>query len=106
MNEHGTTRLVNNSHSSLAKSRTLIRVDSIFTKMNDLNNRQTNVIKNLEIISSNIKRPLVNQVTKEMNVSTYANLDLHRNFNTFPLVHAHSLKNPKKVTIGHLNIIP
>ena len=41
-----------------------------------------------------------------MNVSTNANLDLHRNFNNFPLVHAHSLKNPKKVIIGHLNIIP
>ena len=63
--------------------------------MNDLNSRQLNVNKNLEPVSSKIStdRPLVNQVTKESNLSSNAkNLDLNRNFNTFPLIQAHRLK--------------
>ena len=71
--------------------------------MNDLNSHQINVIKNLEPVSSKIStdRPLVNQITKESNLSRNAkNLDLNRTFNTFPLVQAHRLKHPK---IGHLN---
>ena len=75
--------------------------------MNDLNSHQINVIKNLEPASSKIStdRPLVNQITKESNLSSNAkNLDLNRTFNTFPLVQAHRLKNPKNVIIGHLNI--
>ena len=32
------------------------------------------------------------------------NLNLTENFNTFPLVQAHSLKNPKNVIIGYLNV--
>ena len=75
--------------------------------MNDLNSHQINVIKNLEPVSSKIStdRPLVNQVTKESNlISNAKNLDLNRNFNAFPLVQAHRLKNPKNVIIGHLNV--
>ena len=50
-------------------------------------------------------RPLVNQITKESNLSSNAkNLDLNRNFHSFPLVQAHRLKNPKNVIIGHLNV--
>ena len=74
--------------------------------MNDLNNHQLNVNKNLEPVSSNISthRPLVNQVTKERNLSSNAKtLDLNRNFNTFPLIQAHRLKNPKNLIIGYSN---
>ena len=63
--------------------------------MNDLNSHQINVIKNLEPVSSKIStdKPLVNQITKESNLSSNAkNLDLNRNFNTVPLVQAHRLK--------------
>ena len=72
-----------------------------------LYSHQINVIKNLEPVSSKIStdRPLVNQIIKESNLSSNAkNLDLRRNFNTFPLVKVHRLKNPKNVTIGHLNV--
>ena len=75
--------------------------------MNDLNSHQINVIKNLEPVCSKIStdRPLVNQITKESNLSSNAkNLDLNRAFNTFPLVQTHRLKNPKNVIIGHLNV--
>ena len=67
--------------------------------MNDPNNLHTNLTKNLETVSSKISsgRSLVNQVTKEINLSSDANLDFPLNFNTLPLVHAHRLKNPKKV---------
>ena len=78
-----------------------------FTEMNDLNSHQINVIKNLESVSTKISthRPLVNQITKESNLrSNPNNLDLNRNFNTFPLVQVHRLKNPKNVIIGHLNV--
>ena len=45
-------------------------MDTTFTKMNDLNNHQANVIENLEPVSSKIStdRPLVSQVTKESNL--------------------------------------
>ena len=79
-------------------------MDTTFTKINDLNSHEINVIKNLESVSSKISpdRP---QTTKESNLSSNVkNLDLNRNFNTFPLVQAHRLKNPKNVTIGHLNV--
>ena len=47
----------------------------------------------------------VNQITKESNLSSSTkNLDLNRNFNTFPLVQVYRLKNPKNVIIGHLNV--
>ena len=75
--------------------------------MNGLNSHQINVIINLESVSSKIStdRPLVNQITKESNLSSNAkNLDLNRTFNTFPLVQARRLKNPKNVIIGHLNV--
>ena len=50
-------------------------------------------------------RPLVNQITKESNLfSNGKNLDLYQIFNTFPLVQAHRLKNPKNVIIGDLNV--
>ena len=61
-------------------------MDTTFTEMNDPNNRQTNVIENLEPVSSKIStdRPLVNQVTKETNSSSNAkNLDLNRNFHYY-----------------------
>ena len=70
-------------------------MDFTFTKMNGLNSHQINVIKNLEPVSSKIgtDRPLVNQNTKEINLSSNAkNLDLNGNFNTFPLAQAHRLK--------------
>ena len=82
-------------------------METTFTEMNDLNSWQLNVSKNLEPVSSKVStdRPLVNQVTKESNLnSNVKNLDLNRNFNTFPLVQAHRLKNPKNVIIGHLNL--
>ena len=82
-------------------------MDTTFTEMNDLNSHQINVIKNLEPVSSEIRtdRPSVNQITKESNLSSNAkNLDLKRSFNTFPLVQAHRLKNPKNAIIGHLNV--
>ena len=82
-------------------------MDTTFTEMNDLNSHQTNVIKNLEPVSSEIStdRPSVNQIPKESNLSSNAKkLDLKRSFNTFPLVQAHRLKNPKNVIIGHLNV--
>ena len=82
-------------------------MDTTFTEMNDLNSLQINVIKNIEPASSKIitDRPLVNQITKESDLSSNAkNLDLNRNFNTFPLVQMHRLKNPKNVLIGHLNV--
>ena len=82
-------------------------MDTTFTKMNDLNSHQINVIKILEPVSSKISndRPSVNQITKESNLSSNAKkLDLNGNFNTFPLVQAHRLKNPKNVIIGHLNV--
>ena len=107
LNEHRTTRLVNKLCSSLAKWRHLICVETTFTEMNDLNSWQLNVSKNLEPVSSKVStdRPLVNQVTKESNLnSNVKNLDLNQNFNTFPLVQAHRLKNPKNVIIGHLNL--
>ena len=74
--------------------------------MKDLNSHQVNVNKNLEPVSfkNSTDRPLVNQITKESNLSSNAKkLDLNRNFNTFPLVQAHRLKNPKNVIISHLN---
>ena len=69
-------------------------------------NRQINVIKNLEPVSFKIStnRPLVNRVTKESNLSSDASLDLNRNFSVFPLVQAHRLKNPKNIAIDHLNV--
>ena len=82
-------------------------METTFTEMNDLNSRQLNVSKNLEPVSSKVStdRPLVNQVTKESNLnSNVKNLDLNRNFNTFPLVQAHRLKNPKNLIIDHLNL--
>ena len=106
LNERGTTRLVNNLCSTLAKWY-LICVDTTFTEMNDLDSHQINVIQNLEPVSSKIStdRPLVNQITKISNLSSNAkNLDLNRNFNTFPLVQAHRFKNPKNVIIGHLTL--
>ena len=66
-----------------------------------------NVTKNLEPVSSKISndRPLVNQITKDSNLYSNAKyLDLNRNFNTFPLVQAHEVKNPKNVIKGHLNV--
>ena len=76
-----------------------------FTDMSDPNNRQINVIKNLEPVSFKIStnRPLVNRVTKESNLSSDASLDLNRNFSVFQLVQAHRLKNPKNI-IDHLNV--
>ena len=82
-------------------------MDTTFTKMNDLNNHQANVIKNLEPVSSKIStdRPLVSQVTKESNLNNHAkNWNLNRDFNTFLLVQAHRLKNPKNVIMGHFNV--
>ena len=79
-----------------------------FTEMNDLNSHQRNVIKNLQLVSSKIStdRPLVNQITKESNLSSNVkNLDLNRTFNTFPLVQAYRLKSPKNVIIGHPYVI-
>ena len=84
-----------------------ICVDTTVTEMNDLNSHQINLIKNLEPVSSKIStdRPLVKQITKKGNLSNNVKkLDLNRNFNTFPLVQAHRLKNPKYVMIGHLNV--
>ena len=107
LNERGTTRLVNNLCSTLAKCRYLICVDTAFTEMNDLNSHQINVIKNLEPVSCKLStdRPLINEITKESNLSSSAkNLDLNQTFNTFSLVQAHRLKNPKNVIIGHLNV--
>ena len=79
--------------------------------MNDLNSHQINVIKNLEPVPSKISidRPLVNQITKKSNLSSNAKKkkkkkDLNENFNTFPLVQAHRLKNPENVIIGHRNV--
>ena len=66
-----------------------------------------NVTKNLEPVSSKISndRPLVNQITKDSNLYSNAKyLDLNRNFNTFQLVQAHEVKNPKNVIKGHLNV--
>ena len=65
------------------------------------------MIKNLEPASSKIStdRPLVNQITKENNlISNAKKLNLNGNFNTFALVQADRLKNPKNVIIGHLNV--
>ena len=74
LNERGTTRLVNNLCSTLAKWRCLIYVDITFTKMNDLKSHQINVMKNLKPVSSKIStgRPLVNQITKESDLSSNA----------------------------------
>ena len=58
----------------------LICVDTTFTEMNGHNSHQINVTKNLELVSSNIStdRPLVNQITKESELSSNAkNLDLN-----------------------------
>ena len=55
--------------------------------MNGIKGRQRNVIKILEPISSKIgiDRHLVNQITKENNISSNAqNLDLNGKFRTFP----------------------
>ena len=75
--------------------------------MNYPNSHQINVTKNLEPVFSKIitGKPLVNQITKESNLSSNTkNLDLNWNFNTFLLVQAHRLKNPKNVIMGHLNV--
>ena len=79
-------------------------MNTTFTKINDLHSHEINVIKNLESVSSKIStdRP---QITKESNLSSNVkNSDLNRHFNTFPLLQAHRLKNPKNVIIGHLNV--
>ena len=78
--------------------------------MNDLNSQiynKNSQIKNLEPVSSktNTDRPLVNQIIEKSNLSSNGkNLGFNRTFNTFPLVQEHRLKNPKNVTIGHLNV--
>ena len=75
--------------------------------MNYPNSHQINVTKNLEPVFSKIitGKPLVNQITKESNLSSNTkNLDLNWDFNTFLLVQAHRLKNPKNVIMGHLNV--
>ena len=82
-------------------------MDTTFAKMNYPNSHQINVTKNLEPVFSKIitGKPLVNQITKEINLSSNTkNLDLNWNFNTFLLVQAHRLKNPKNVIMGHLNV--
>ena len=82
-------------------------MDTTFAKMNYPNSHQINVTKNLEPVFSKIitGKPLVNQITKESNLSSNTkNLDLNWNFNTFLLVQAHRLKNPKNVIMGHLNV--
>ena len=74
LNERGTTRLVNNLCSTLAKLRCLIYVDITLTKMNDLESFQINLMKNLKPVSSKIStgRPSVNQITKESDLSSNA----------------------------------
>ena len=107
LNELGITLLANYLCSALAKRKYLIYVDTTFAKANYPNSHQINLTKNFEPVSSKIitDRPLVNQITKESNLSSNAkNLDLNRNFHSFPLVQAHRLKNPKNVIIGHLNV--
>ena len=82
-------------------------LETAFTEMSDLNSQQINIIKNLEPVPSKTStgRPLVNQITKEINLSSNAKkLDLNQNLNTFPFVQVHRFKNPKNVIIGHLNI--
>ena len=58
------------------------------------------VVQNLEPVSFNINRSLVNQFTTEINLSNNAkNLDLNWNLNTFPLVQVYRLKNPENAIL-------
>ena len=106
LNERETMCLVNNFCFSLAESRYCICMGTVVTKKDDFNNH-TIATKILKPFSSrkSTDRPLIDEFSKKGHLGNNTkNLDSKQNFVTFPSVQAHKYKNPKNVTIGHLNV--